>query len=206
MLPARDAELVQIVDASLADAHRRAHTAEGGSWLACRPGCTPCCHGIFVISALDGVRLRSGLRALAQTDPQRAAAVQARAAALAQELAPCVPGNPRTGKLDEPEGQAWRAFADLPEADAPCPVLDPLTGRCDLYAARPLTCRLFGPPLRNQDGLGFCELCYVGATEAEIFAGELHVAHGALEAELEAELPAHPTIIAWAVRPRPDIP
>src|SRR4051812_14579993 len=33
------------------------------------------------------------------------------------------------------------------EDDAPCPVLDPDTGMCDLYEWRPLTCRTFGPPL-----------------------------------------------------------
>ena len=60
-MPARDAQLVQIretklvqiVDASLADAARRA-----GDFLACRIGCTQCCHGAFAINALDAARLR----------------------------------------------------------------------------------------------------------------------------------------------------
>ncbi len=56
MLPSRDAELVQIVDRALARA-----TERGGAWLACRPGCTPCCHGVFRISQLDALRLRAGL-------------------------------------------------------------------------------------------------------------------------------------------------
>ena len=45
------------------------------------------------------------------------------------------------------------------------------TGTCDLYAARPLTCRTFGPPVRCQSGaLAICELCFDGATEEEIEA------------------------------------
>lgn len=195
----RDQDLIQIVDASLADATRRAHTADGTSWLACRPGCTPCCHGVFRISALDAERLR---QALAHTDPNRAQAIRLRAANLAHTLRPHFPGNPETGALD-PEDGTWDHFADLPEADAPCPVLDPATGTCDLYTARPLTCRIFGPPVQNEFGLGVCELCYVGATESEMLAGEMHLTHHDLEAELDGQLPATETIIAWAVLPGP---
>ena len=192
MLPARDRKLVQIVDDALADAVRR-----GGTFLACRPGCTPCCHGVFRISALDAERLRDGLR---QIPPERAAAIRARARLTAEALAPHYPGNPRTGLLDE-EDERWEAFADLPEADAPCPVLDPATGCCDLYAARPLTCRIFGPPVRSAGGIGVCELCYRGANEADILAGEMHLSHAALEEELDRELGrGGETTILWAFR------
>jgi hypothetical protein len=43
--PSRDRELIQIVDAALADAARVA-----GDWLVCRPGCTQCCVGAFAIN------------------------------------------------------------------------------------------------------------------------------------------------------------
>ena len=40
-----------------------------------------------------------------------------------------------------------------------------------------MTCRVFGPPVRSgsndEDGLGVCELCYHGATDAEIAACEM---------------------------------
>jgi Fe-S-cluster containining protein len=55
--------------------------------------------------------------------------------------------------------------------DDPCAALDPETGTCDLYAARPITCRTFGPPVRCESGdLGVCELCFEGAGDAEIAA------------------------------------
>ena len=172
MRPARDAELVQIVDRALADAAARAQKADGSSSLACQPGCTPCCHGVFRISALDAARLRDSLQALEETDAPRAAAIRLRAQGLADALRPVYPGDPGTGILS-PEDEAWEVFADLPEADAPCPALDPVSGRCDLYTGRPLTCRLFGPPVQNETGIGICELCYVGASEGEILAGEM---------------------------------
>ena len=64
-LPAGDSQLVQIMDAALADAAKRA-----GAWLACRPGCTQCCHGAFAINALDVERLQVGVNALRAADPQ----------------------------------------------------------------------------------------------------------------------------------------
>ena len=199
MVPARDAELVQIVDAALADA-----TSRGKAWLACRPGCTPCCHGVFRISPLDAERLQAGLAGLELADPARAGGVSQRARAAVRSLASFFPGDAVTGLLAAGEESGWEEFADLPVADEACPVLDPETGRCDLYASRPLTCRIFGPPVASDGGLGVCELCYVGATESELLAGEMHLSHHALEAELDAELESAPgcvgeTIIAWAL-------
>ncbi len=198
MLPPRDADLVQITDAALADATARARRPDGSSWLACRPGCTPCCHGVFRITALDAARLQAALATLASTDPTRARAIHTRATQTVTQLTPHFPGDPDSGTLDA-EGPTWDRFADLPEADAPCPVLDPTTGRCDLYAARPLTCRIFGPPVQNENGLGVCELCYVGASEQAILSGEMMLNHDVLEEELNAEMPGEETIIAWAL-------
>ncbi len=36
-----------------------------------------------------------------------------------------------------------------------------------------MTCRVFGPPVRSEDGLGVCELCYHGASDEEIAACEM---------------------------------
>ncbi len=225
VLPPRDAELVQIVDASLADATRR-----GGAWLACKPGCTPCCHGVFRISQLDAARLRQGLGLVRAESPERAGRIAARARAAVARLRAHFPGDPGTGLLhpdipgpagsildeaahdelvasDLAEGAAdaspWDTFADLPEADEACPVLDPATGRCELYSARPLTCRIFGPPVQGENGIGVCELCYTGANEEHVLRGEMYLQHHALESELDAELAAAglhgETVIAWAL-------
>jgi len=195
--PAKDHELIQIVDAALADATRRS-----GPWLACHIGCTQCCVGVFAINQLDALRLRRGLAALAKSDPDGAARIRARANASVQRLSADFPGDPATGLLDESPAAEGR-FADFAN-DEPCPVLDPATGRCDLYESRPVTCRVFGPPVRSEDGLGVCELCFQGATDAQVAACEMIPDPDDLESTLLDELQQKTgaggsTIIAFAL-------
>ena len=185
-------QLVHIVDRALADAVGRS-----GSWLACRPGCSQCCHGVFSISALDAHRLYEGLQALNHTNPARAAAVRTRAMASAARLAPDFPGNPVTGALaSTPEAlELFDSFAD----DEPCPALDPVTETCDLYSARPILCRTFGPPLVTpDDGLAVCELCFDGASPEEIDRCQLD------PAILDAEHLADALFEAQSHTPNPD--
>ena len=178
MLPSSDAKLVQIVDAAFADAARRS-----GDWLVCKPGCTQCCHGVFEITLLDALRLREGIKGLRERDPQRAQRVLARAVEAVERLSPDFPGDVETGILDGDE-EAFERFAD----DEPCPALDPETGCCDVYEARPITCRVFGPPIKQEGGLAVCELCYHGATDEEISACEMVVDPEDLESELVCEV------------------
>src|SRR3954462_2651260 len=156
-----DKELIHIVDAALADAVQRS-----GRWLVCRLGCTQCCTGVFAINQLDAARLRAGMAELQQADPKRAAKVRQRVSASAQRLEPTFPGDFATGVLglDDESVEAFDEYGN----DEVCPVLDPTTGACDLYAHRPMTCRVFGPPVRAEDRIGLCELCFVGASDEEI--------------------------------------
>lgn len=101
-------------------------------------------------------------------------------------LSPDFPGSCQTGALFEDEA-SQRRFIDFGN-DEVCPALDPATGLCDLYSSRPLTCRAFGPPVRTEEGLGHCELCFQGATEAQITASEMLVDPLNKEAELLQEL------------------
>lgn len=167
-LPAADQKLIQIVDAALAGAARKS-----GEWLVCRKGCTQCCYGAFAISQLDAVRLQKGLNDLRSSDPKRAARVRRRAQQSVKRLSATFPGDPKTGILGE-DGDAEAAFADFAN-DEPCPALDPATGACDLYVARPMICRTFGPPVRSgeEGGLAVCELCYHGASDQQIAECEM---------------------------------
>jgi Fe-S-cluster containining protein len=173
----RDQKLIQIVDAALADAARRS-----GEWLACRPGCTQCCIGVFAINQLDALRLRRGLAQLKKRDPKRAAAMIHRARESWARLCDEFPGNRKTGILDE-DDEAAEKFEEFAN-DEPCPVLDPATGLCELYESRPMTCRVFGPPVRSEGGLGICELCFHGASEEEIAACEMVSDPDDLESQL----------------------
>jgi len=177
----RDSQLIQIVDSAFVDAARRS-----GKWLLCHPGCTQCCVGVFPINALDALRLREGLNKLQMLSPERAARVRERARDTVSRLSKDFPGDPITGLLHEGD-EATRRFANFAN-DEPCPALDPDTGLCDLYESRPLTCRVFGPPLRSEDGLGVCELCFHGANDEEIAACEIDPDPDDLESSLIQEL------------------
>jgi Fe-S-cluster containining protein len=196
-LPPGDQKLVQIIDSALADTARRS-----GAWLVCKLGCTQCCMGAFTINQLDALRLQRGLAELEVTDPARAAQVRERARASISRFSQDFPGDRKTGILDE--GETAEALFEEFANDEPCPVLDPQTGMCDLYAARPLTCRVFGPPVQSEGGLGVCELCYHGASEEEIAACEMTVDPEGIEPALLDELERSTgrrgrTIVAFAV-------
>jgi Fe-S-cluster containining protein len=190
---AGDAKLIQIVDAALVEAAQRS-----GSWLVCRLGCTQCCMGPFAITQLDARRLRRGLAELELNDPARATCIRQRARQAVARISHDFPGDAVTGLLAE------NKFPDSMD-DEPCPALDPETGACDLYAARPITCRTFGPPVRaGEESVGVCELCFQGASDAEIAACEVETDPDGVEQvlleELEQLTGTHSeTIVAFAL-------
>jgi len=160
--PVDDARLLRVIDACWADAVSRA-----GEWLACRPGCTPCCIGPFPVTSLDAKRLRRGWQELARRDAERAERVLERARRDVAALRSGFPGDPERGVLDDDESHLESFLARHPERA--CPVLDPESGRCDLYAHRPVVCRTFGPPTRiGGESLPPCRLCFRGASDEEI--------------------------------------
>ena len=198
-LPKVDQKLIQIVDAALSETARKS-----GDWLVCRKGCTQCCYGAFPISQLDAWRLSKGLNDLESNDPKRAAQVKQRARQAVRRLSADFPGDPKSGILREDE-DAEAAFANFAD-DEPCPALDPETGACDLYNARPMTCRTFGPPVRSgpEGGLAVCELCYHGASDEQIAECEMVPDPDNLEERLIAEAEKQTgkrgsTIVAWCL-------
>jgi Fe-S-cluster containining protein len=169
-----DRELIQIVDAALAEAARKS-----GAWLVCRPGCCECCMGPFAITEADAERLRRGLAELEVRDSARAANVRQRA-------------REAVDRLPEIGGQGFDEWMEALPEDDPCPVLDPETGTCDLYASRPVTCRVFGPAIRwGGDAVGVCELCFEGASDEQI---------AACEVVLDVEEGEGQTLVALALR------
>lgn len=188
-------ELFPIIDAALASAAQRS-----GAHLACRPGCHQCCIGVFAITPFDAAALRQGLAA---TPPDVAERIRARALASRERLLSGFPGDPNTGILftEAHHEETFEEFAN----DGPCPVLDPSTGTCDLYAWRPVQCRTFGPPMRDEDGhLTVCELCFTDASPEEVAHAEMDQGWRPLEdkliAQAESDLAnAGPTLIAFAL-------
>ncbi len=149
------------------------------------------------------MRLVAGMDALRATEPDLAAEIERRARAWITENAAEFPGDVKTGRLGDSDAdrERFEEFAN----EAACPALDPATGRCEVYAWRPMTCRVFGPPVRMDAGvgngaaLGHCELCFEGASQDEVVACEMVVPH-TLEAKLLDETGATgETVVAFAL-------
>jgi Fe-S-cluster containining protein len=194
----RDDALVAQVDAALLDAQRCL-----GPLLDHARGCPACCLGPFPITALDARRLRRGLARLREHDASRAAALERRAQADVAAFAPHFPGDPATGRLGDDE-TAEEVFATR-FGGHPCPALDPASGRCELYALRPLTCRTFGPPVRvGAEDLPPCERCCPGAETATLEGCRARIDPEGHEAELlralaEATDEDGETLVAFAL-------
>ncbi len=192
----RDGELLPILDSWMARAN-----AAGGAHIACRPGCAQCCVGVFAINRLDAFRLQQGLSELADRDMDCAQRILQRATESLERTVDFFPGDVETGILDD-SLEAEEIFDEFAN-DEPCPALDPQTQRCDLYAHRPMTCRIYGPPVRTEGGLGVCELCFTDATPEQIIEAEVPLDGEAQEASLnqQVEQAAGPgrTIVAFAL-------
>ena len=189
-----DSLLVQIMEDAFADAARRA-----GDHLVCKIGCTQCCHGAFALGPLDALRLKAGVKKLRETQPDLAAEIVHRADMWVVEHGGAFPGDAETGFLGNSAEERER-FEDFAN-DAACPALDPASGRCDIYAWRPMTCRVFGPPVRVGDGdaLAHCELNFVGVGTEDVAACEMTVPYD-LETEILAEIPSKAeTVVAFAL-------
>src|ERR1039458_2452775 len=142
-----DRELIQIVDAAMAEAARLS-----GAWVVCEPGCADCCLGPFPITQLDAWRLRQGLAQLERRDPERAARGRRRSREAVARMAD-FPGDLTTGIPDEGE-EAGGGVAAPPGARASA-----ATARAGVRGAAGGLPRRFDyrPPGRSRGGRGaFC--------------------------------------------------
>lgn len=193
-----DAKLLRALDADFAEAARRAE-----AWLVCGPGCSDCCVGPFPITRLDVWRLRQGLARLAADEPGRDAAVVARAHRAVSALEEDYSGDAASGRLVGGEAALDRFFER--HAGLACPALDPGTGRCDLHAWRPVSCRTYGPPVRfGDEAAPPCDLCFAGAAAETVEACRIEPDPGGLEESLLAAMGVRggehwETLIAFAL-------
>jgi Fe-S-cluster containining protein len=182
-----DQQLIQIVDDALAEAARLA-----GEHLACYAGCAVCCFGPFPITVRDAERLRRGWL---HADPAVATEIAQRATAARVQLADAFPGDAASGLLNADIDEA--AFAAQHENLA-CPVLDPDSGQCSLYDARPIACRLYGLPTRvDGHDAPHCPLCFRRAAPNEIEAARAIIESPASVRDHDEEQAR--TVIAYAI-------
>lgn len=129
--------------------------------MQCRNGCSACCRGLFDITILDALYLRSGFDLLPR-DMQRK--LRLKAGARLDQLASRWPLFTFPWILNRLPESIWEEM--MPEDDeTPCLLLDE-DGSCLLYEHRPMTCRLHGVPLFDLSGEAlsdeFCTLNFAG--------------------------------------------
>jgi len=139
-LAAADAKLLAEYETSWRDGISRT-----GRRLNCRQGCIPCCMGPFEVTPLDAVRLAVGLLEMGSTHPDRAALLGRRAMRLACEMAAAMEHRLPTGTLPSDQGEREGLLGEF--SSTPCPAVSRRSGRCLLYAFRPLSCRSYGLPV-----------------------------------------------------------
>ena len=138
----RYGELLREVDRWFSGCIRR-----HGDRIACSRGCSACCRGLFDITILDALYLKSGIDALPEA-VQHSLRMKA-----SDRLASLTARNPAFVEpwiLNRIPEEEWEEL--MPEAEeTPCLLLGE-DGTCLVYGQRPMTCRLNGIPLFDTSG------------------------------------------------------
>ncbi len=122
--------------------------------VPCREGCTACCHGPFDISVADAELIGDALDRMSA--PARARVME-RARALLDRMRSLEPGWLPPYAVDALGEDRFDRLTDA-LATEPCPLLDE-SGRCGIYADRPLVCRMIGLGMRTPAGRTIANAC-----------------------------------------------
>lgn len=122
-------------------AWNRAASQAGEGELACRAGCFGCCVGLFEISLPEAFLVRAGFERL---PPEEREDSRTRAVRIVDASAGSFPGDAATGLLDPDRTEESDDTYFEVVADRACPLLELPSGRCRVYAERPMTCRTYG--------------------------------------------------------------
>ncbi|HEX9163277.1 MAG TPA: YkgJ family cysteine cluster protein [Thermoanaerobaculia bacterium] len=130
--------------------------AEQPENLQCGRGCSLCCYGLFEIGSGDVPMIADGLAGL---HPMRRKRIIRRAVEIIAES--------RHPNLRECSPVEKELFFNR-TASVPCPNLSD-AGECMIYESRPLVCRTFGLPLREDERYigDICELNFNEASDEE---------------------------------------
>ncbi len=135
--------------------------------IACGSGCSECCRGLFDITLLDALYLKSGFD---NFPAEKRAPVLKKARQRLKGLQGLWPDFAPPYILNYRPEEEWEVL--MPDDDeAPCPLLD-ANGRCMVYDFRPMTCRLHGLPLVDVSGEvmhdEWCTLNFAGRNPLEM--------------------------------------
>ncbi len=111
--------------------------------VRCGSGCDDCCRAVFDLTPAEALALALAFRRLPRNARREALRRAEKAEAEFDQVA-------RRALNQAPEER----LLTFSRARVVCPLLE--KGRCLLYAARPLTCRLYGIPVASGDGAHVC--------------------------------------------------
>lgn len=115
--------------------------------INCHRGCSSCCRGLFDITLLDALYLKTGVNRLPESQRSR---IMAAANERLKSLSLINPAFVEPWLLNVIPEEEWDAL--MPEEDeTPCLLLSE-SGQCLVYDHRPMTCRLNGIPLIDVSG------------------------------------------------------
>lgn len=138
-----------------------------GDLISCRQGCSACCRGLFDITLLDALYLKSGFERLPLPVQER---VRQKALARLDGISRQWPPFRSPWFLAAIPESEWGRV--MPEGDqTPCVLLSD-GGTCLVYDYRPMTCRLHGIPPIDCDGEEFfdewCSLNFVACDPRQV--------------------------------------
>lgn len=138
-----------------------------GEQIACHDGCSSCCRGLFDITLLDAIYLKSGFDLLGSEEQDT---IRQNAAVRLASINSTHPGFSAPWLLNPLPEEEWDEI--MPEDDdTPCVLLS-ADGHCLVYSHRPMTCRLNGIPLIDTSGEelfdDWCTMNFTGADPVKL--------------------------------------
>lgn len=161
--------------AAQADALFQKVSRDNPGCVKCGPGCDDCCHALFDLSLVEAMYLNAAFTAAFKYGPERSRMLE-NASKIDRELTRLKRGMFRAEKDGAKPDEILAQAASLRMR---CPLLDD-AGKCSLYEARPITCRLYGIPLNIG---GKSHVCGLSAFERGKTYPAVHMA--AIQAKLE---------------------
>jgi len=146
--------------------------------VACGGGCDDCCYAVFDLTPIEALALALAWRRLPRQERREALRRAEKAAAAFDRLS--------AQALALPAQERIAAFS---QARIACPLLS--EGRCLAYAARPLTCRLYGIPVATQGASHSCHRSHFkeGVSYPTVDFGKVQAELGRLSQEALALAP-----------------
>ena len=139
--------LVQQVDSVFQQVEKEFHDC-----VACKVGCSDCCHALFDLSLVEALYIKSRFDEYFQ-DEQRSLIIER-----ANEADRAIYRLKRKAYKDHESGKLEdEILNDMAGERVRCPLLN-AQDKCDLYGHRPITCRLYGIPTVIGDKAHTCGL------------------------------------------------